>query len=66
VKVNGETFDITTLSEATIPALLNHYNLHPERIALEKNGEIIKRAEYSTTALDQGDEIEIIHFVGGG
>ena len=37
-----------------------------KRIAVEKNGEIIPKAEYSATVINDGDNIEIVSFVGGG
>ena len=37
-----------------------------QRVAVEKNGEIVPKAEYSDTVLKNGDSIEIVSFVGGG
>lgn len=44
--------------------LANNYN--PLRIAVEKNGEILPKAQYQTTVLQAGDVLEIVSFVGGG
>ncbi len=44
--------------------LANNYN--PARIAVEKNGEILPKAQYQTTILQAGDVLEIVSFVGGG
>ena len=38
----------------------------PKRIAVEKNGEIVPKAAYGTTVLQDGDVLEIVSFVGGG
>lgn len=42
----------------------NNYN--PARIAVEKNGEIVPKAQYQTTVLQPDDVLEIVCFVGGG
>lgn len=42
----------------------NNYN--PARIAVEKNGEIVPKAQYQSTVLQAGDVLEIVSFVGGG
>lgn len=62
--VNGEPCDIKT--PVTVLALLQSRNLAPERVAVERNGDIIRRACFSDTLLNDRDRIEIVHFVGGG
>ena len=37
-----------------------------KRIAVERNGEIVPRAQYAETVLQNGDSVEIVRFVGGG
>jgi len=66
LKVNGESFLIENLKEATILSLLDHYSLNKTRVAIEINGQIIKRDNYDQHKLVESDVIEIIHFVGGG
>lgn len=63
VKINGENFDIAgkTLTEYLITA-----NYDTKRIAVERNGDIVTKANYSGTVLADGDVIEIVSFVGGG
>lgn len=63
VKVNGEGLDISgkNLSEFLIQA---GYDL--KRIAVERNGEIVPKAQYETVLLQDGDSIEVVRFVGGG
>jgi len=41
-------------------------HIDPRRVAVELNMEILPKADYETTALSDGDRIEIVHFVGGG
>ena len=63
VKVNGEEIDIAgkTLSE-----YLSSANFDMRRIAVERNGDIVPRAQYDKTTLADGDSVEVVSFVGGG
>lgn len=64
--VNGESLSIHEVSNHTLSGLLEHFKLAPERIAVELNGNIVKKSEYPKTPLNDSDKVEIIHFVGGG
>ncbi len=65
IKVNGESFETTRAG--TIFELLHELKIESARVAaVEVNLSIIKRAEFSTFKLKEGDEIEIVNFVGGG
>ena len=63
VKVNGTELDIAgkTLSE-----YLTSSSYDPKRIAVERNGDIVFKAQYDTAVLEEGDSLEIVSFVGGG
>ena len=63
VKINGTHLDIagTVLTE-----YLNSSGYDAKRIAVEKNGTIIPRAQYGETILADGDTLEVVSFVGGG
>jgi sulfur carrier protein len=63
VKINGEELNIAgkTVAEYLADA---HYD--PKRIAIERNGEIVPKAQYGETVLQDGDSIELVRFVGGG
>ena len=50
----------------SISELLAHLNIDPRRVAVEHNLDIIKRARYDTTIINEGDEVEVVNFVGGG
>ena len=50
----------------TVAQLLERLNVAPERIVVEVNLKILKRAEHPTTRLQEGDQVEIVRFVGGG
>ena len=64
VIING---DPQSLAEGlTIAALVDQLRLNQRRIAVEVNREIIPSGQYGARALADGDQIEIVHFVGGG
>ena len=64
VTINGE---LQGLSDGlTIADLVTQLGLSSRRIAIEVNREIIARERYAAQALAEGDQIEIVHFVGGG
>lgn len=46
--------------------LLEDNGYRKDRIAVEVNGKIIKKSDYNTTVINDGDEIEVVSFVGGG
>ncbi len=64
--VNGEEIEIPESHAMTVTELLKKLGINPERIAVEVNLTIIKKVEYSTYMLRDGDQIEIVNFVGGG
>ena len=65
--INGESREIAALSaSATVADLIGTLELKGDRVAIERNGSIVARAEWSATAIGPGDRFEIVHFVGGG
>ncbi|MCC6390809.1 MAG: sulfur carrier protein ThiS [Bryobacterales bacterium] len=46
--------------------LLRTLSIDPARVAIELNGEIVKKEEWEETRLTAGAQLEIVHFVGGG
>jgi thiamine biosynthesis protein ThiS len=62
--LNGETRAID--GAATIAALVEQLGLDRRKVAVERNLEIVPRSAYEGTALEDGDRIEIVHFIGGG
>jgi thiamine biosynthesis protein ThiS len=64
VIINGEAQTFT--AGVTIADLVSQLGLNQRRIAVELNREIIAREEYGSLVLADGDQIEIVHFVGGG
>ena len=51
---------------ASLMQLVETLKLAPERIAIELNQSVVRRAEWSSRQLRENDRIEIVHFVGGG
>jgi thiamine biosynthesis protein ThiS len=64
IVVNGE--DRAIAQGDTIAGLIGSLGLDPERLAVELNRRIVKRAEWPSTVLAAGAEVEIVQFVGGG
>jgi len=64
VTVNGEAREMP--EGVTVSKLLEMLNVQPERVVVEVNLTILKRAEHPATTLKAGDRVEIVRFVGGG
>jgi len=64
LKINGDEKDFPQL--ATLADLVNHLAMKADRVAVELNRDIVPRASWPATTLKDGDELEIVHFVGGG
>ena len=63
VTVNGEARDLP--EGETLRALVARHNLTPDKVAIELNRRLV-RAEKYDQPLSDGDEVEIVTFVGGG
>lgn len=63
VKINGNELDA---AGKTIAEYLAAASYSLERVAVERNGEIVPKAEYDKTVLADGDSVEVVNFVGGG
>ena len=64
IRLNGDPYELA--GPMTIAALLAQLEIEPRRVAVEHNLDIVKRARYETTTINEGDEVEIVNFVGGG
>ncbi len=64
IRVNGEERELR--EGMTVAELLAELNFGTTPVAVERNEEIVRRANHPTTVLQAGDELEIVHFVGGG
>ena len=64
VKINGEDREMD--NGLTLTALLESLQIRPGRVVVERNRDIVPRDTYSATLINDGDTLEIVHFVGGG
>lgn len=62
--INGETKELT--GAFNLLQLLHHFSLPSERVAIELNKEVIRKKDWETIKVTDGDQLEVIHFVGGG
>jgi len=64
IQLNGDSYEIyygTNLND-----LLNKLKIKRNKVAVEVNGEIIDRSNYTNLILNKDDKVEIVHFIGGG
>ena len=64
VFINGESKEIS--GTPSLAELIEQLDLPAARIAIELNRDVVRRSEWNSTVLQDGDRIEIVHFVGGG
>jgi thiamine biosynthesis protein ThiS len=64
IRLNGDPFDLA--GPVSVSALLERLEIDARRVAVERNQIVVKRAAYDSTVVAEGDEIEIVNFVGGG
>src|SRR5215471_4089114 len=64
IRLNGEAQELP--SSLSIAELLDHFSLPKDHIAVERNRSIVPKQKWETVAVSQGDELEVVHFVGGG
>jgi len=64
IRLNGEACEIP--EPLSIAELLERFDLPKDRVAVERNRSIVPKQQWESVALAQGDELEVVHFVGGG
>jgi sulfur carrier protein len=64
IRLNGEPYEVA--GPLTVSGLLAHLEIDARRVAVEHNMVVLKRGTFETTGVAEGDEIEIVNFVGGG
>ncbi|EWC42137.1 sulfur carrier protein ThiS [Stutzerimonas stutzeri KOS6] len=64
IQLNGEPYELPT--GQTVADLLARLELTGRRLAVELNREIVPRSAHAATALSEGDQIEVVHAIGGG
>ncbi len=63
IKINGQNIDIDNIN---LLEYLKNNNYNYMVVAVELNGNIVKKTEFESTTLHSGDNVEIVSFVGGG
>lgn len=63
IQLNGE---LKVVAATNVEELLRQLNLVGRKVAVELNKEVVSRGTYAATKLSPGDQVEVIHFVGGG
>ncbi|MGH9615226.1 MAG: sulfur carrier protein ThiS [Acidobacteriaceae bacterium] len=65
--VNGRDREFPELdSDPKLPHFIELLQLKADRVAIERNGNIVPRANWPQVALENGDKLEVVQFVGGG
>ena len=64
IVLNGEPRAVDF--ETDLAELIEHLSLPSKRIAVELNGSVVRRVDWGLTQVNDGDKIEVVHFVGGG
>lgn len=66
VTINGDTFELPKGSNLSLKDYLESKGYTLQRVAVECNGDIVPKCEYSNKTIHDGDVLEVISFVGGG
>ncbi len=64
IQLNGESYELP--DGETVAALLTRLDLAGRRIAVELNLDIVPRSQHASTTLADGDQVEVVHAIGGG
>lgn len=64
VRINGDERAVP--AGLSVAGLLAHLGLEPRMVVVEQNGNILRREAYAGAAVREGDQLELVHFVGGG
>ena len=64
ITLNGDPYEVD--APLTVSALLARLDIDSRRVAVEHNLVVVKRGAYDATVVKDGDQIEIVNFVGGG
>ena len=64
ISINGEIKEVP--NDLTVRGLLDHFSLPSQLVAIELNKEVVRKRDWEATLVNDGDRVEIVHFVGGG
>ncbi len=62
--INGDEKRVQT--NISLTELLENMQISPQKVAVERNREIVPRSTYNNVMIEDGDQLEIVHFIGGG
>ena len=63
VKINGQPAEA---AGKTVAQIVEEQGLNVQRVAVELNGDIVKRSDFDKVVVKEDDSMEIVNFVGGG
>lgn len=66
IRLNGELRTFEVEEQLSLHKLVLQLGFQPDRIAIERNGDIAPRGRWAEILLLDGDRVELVHFVGGG
>lgn len=66
VQINGQTRVLEGDLPVRLTAALEAWGMRADRIAVERNGAIVPRSRWAEAWVENGDKLEVVHFVGGG
>ena len=64
IRINGKDSEVAP--DLSVAQLLEELEIRPGRVVVELNAEVVSRDAHGATQLKEGDEVEIVQFVGGG
>jgi len=64
ITINGENREVP--DSVDLKTLLELFSMPSQRVAVELNRDVVRRSDWETITLSDGDKVEVIHFVGGG
>jgi thiazole synthase len=64
IRLNGDSHELA--APLSVAALLEQLDIDARRVAVELNLTVVKKAAYDSAVINEGDEVEIVNFVGGG
>ncbi len=65
LKINGEVQEVN-LPLSVLDIIQLNKVFQPEMVSVQRNGEFVLKDDYSTTLLNEGDEVDFLYFMGGG
>ena len=64
IMINGEARELA--DGLTVAGMLHTLGIDTRKVAVERNLEIVPKSTFSSTVIEDGDRLEVVHFIGGG